>query len=333
MMDELKEYEKRKRDMVKLWEKTFHDSKRYIDLVFDAYFTLDNSFVRYDGDRLIAALLGVSYLFNMLEETGDKKTIIGFYLCGLATEPEWRRRGIMSQLMEEAEMAAKERGYEMTFLIPADDQLREYYHKKGYKTSSFMTRTEYKRPFDLSDRSVEKMNIYTIKDFFDKDYFLKDLAEECRKIDERRNPPSIVHSSEDFLTIMSENENSFFLTKPSFDPKYPILANVRAVVFPQPIDNKKDMVRIVGVYDIENLLEYEEHSQTNNLSRDVSKREIIDEIFLKYGYTRIEFLMPCSDVKEENGRVVPYAMIKPLGESVNSALNQNRNFEISLMLD
>lgn len=330
MMDEKEEYQKRKRDMMELWRKTFHDSRHYIDLVFDTYFNLDNTFVRYDGDRLIAALLGVQYAFIVFDKFGKRKTIQGLYLCGLATEQEWRRKGIMSQLMEEAEITAKTRGCQITFLIPADEHLREYYRKRGYVTSSYRRQIEFHRTSKSLYASISKMNIYTIRDFPEKGEFLIKLAEECRKIELNRKHPTIVHSTEDFLAIISENENSFFLTESSFDPEYPILAKVRAIVFPEFSDHKTDTMRIVGFYDMKNLIK---GNVTSDLSYEDIEQDITESIFLKFGFSRIEFLIPFEWDDDKNGEVVPYAMIKFLESKESFSINEKRNFEISLMLD
>ncbi|MDE6637059.1 MAG: GNAT family N-acetyltransferase, partial [Muribaculaceae bacterium] len=88
--------------MVELWKETFHDSKRYIELIFDTYFCRDNVFVRYDGDLLIASMLCVPYEFQFVSGKVNEK-LKGMYLCGLATRTEYRKRGIMKGMMIEAE--------------------------------------------------------------------------------------------------------------------------------------------------------------------------------------------------------------------------------------
>ena len=59
----------------------------------------------------------------------------GLYLCGLATKPEYRGEGIMSQLIERISVKASRMGYAFTFLIPASDSLRLYYSDRGYLDS------------------------------------------------------------------------------------------------------------------------------------------------------------------------------------------------------
>ena len=73
----MKDTEILKREMKELWKETFHDSDRYIDLVFDTYFTPENVYYQYDEDILIAALLMVPYDFNFLSYAREKVRMKG----------------------------------------------------------------------------------------------------------------------------------------------------------------------------------------------------------------------------------------------------------------
>ncbi len=320
------ETDKIKKDMMELWKETFHDSFHYIRLVFDTYFTPDNAFTVYDGEKLIAALLGVEYEFYVLNENNQTISLKGLYLCGLATHPEYRKRGIMAKLMNEAEISAKSRGFSISFLIPADSHLREYYCKKGYETTSFRLIKQISRTcFD----NKSKMNIYTFRYFFDEgNYdFLNELAQWCR---EREKPNltyvSLKHSRKDFVTIMLENENSFFLTEPSFDPKYPILAKVRAVVFPAEVDEKNHRWRIVGIFlrDVEEF--FSEKEEDFKFSS-----EIFSAIQSLHSECKLELCL--SYIGTLRGEVEPYAMVKFLDRDEISDNFENLPFNISLMLD
>lgn len=335
MIDRATEFEKRKRDMMELWENTFHDSKTYINLVFNTYFTLDNTFVRYDGETLISALLGVPYTFLAYDENGEKIQIRGFYLCGLATHTKWRKRGIMSHLMVEAEKTATERGYDMTFLIPASDNLREYYKRKGYFTASYRRHQIYNILFPLRKESRIKMNIYTIRDFLKqgKKTFIDRLAEWCCEIESVHNSyPTILHSKKDMLAIMQENENSFFLTDDTFEPEYPILTKVRTVIFPEFPESSNNKIRIVGWYSQERITLPKEITIKNSYSSDNIMEEEIANLSLKFFKPTIEFILPIVKGSEIGG-VEPYAMIKEIKDNDFFRRNVNPEFNISLMLD
>lgn len=363
MMDNMTEFEKRKKDMKELWKDTFHDSDRYIDIVFDTYFSIENSFVRYHENRIIAAMLCVAYEFQILTNEGNKRQIKGMYLCGLATHPEWRMRGIMSDLMKEAEEDIKSRGFDFAFLIPADDHLREYYKKKGYRDSSWKKIQKVNLgKSDLDDTLTHPHN-YSIKEFLreGKTDFIEQLADWCREIELSRHNNTIVHSHQDFLTIMTENENSIFLSSYSFDPEFPILANVLAVAFPEPGNGPDKPLRVVGLFC--RSTSQEEHPECGKLSyvnncetldksgrrempidlKKTSKHqsnsektfvsEILNSILRLFNQHTMELILPSKKHDTENGRVEPYAMIKPLYGNENSIINENLEFEISLMLD
>lgn len=317
---------KLKKDMMELWEETFHDSTRYIKLVFDTYFCLDNAFYMYDGEKLIAALLGVEYEFQYRTEIGETSIFKGLYLCGLATHPDYRRRGIMARLMHQAETSAKERDFNITFLIPADSHLRDYYQKKGYHTAS------YKRCQALKKSGFEgkcNLYIYTFKSLLNrgKSLFVEEVAKWCcNKEKLRGESTTILHSTQDMMAIIYENENSFFVTECSFDPEYPILAEVMAVVFPTPSEDENKILSIIGLYLREEGYLQSSRDPIISLPADI-KLAIIKHF---HGYD-IELNLPYTGTDQIEK--VPYAMIKPVKDNDNSQKSDIKMYDISLMLD
>lgn len=318
-----------RQDMMDLWKITFHDSSRYIKLVFDSYFNPDNAFTVYDGEKLVAALLGVEYQFQTANEYSIIDTFKGMYLCGLATLPEYRRQGIMANLMDKAERSAKYRGFDITFLIPADEHLREYYQKKGYITASYKI-SQTSKIDNVSNYS--KMHIYTFKDLFDqgKIDFIGEIAQWCcDREKEYKRITTILHTKKDMITIMEENENSFFITDQSFDPKYPILAKVRAVVFPTTSNEKTGICKIVGLFTKEN-----EEKISGDVSSILIPEEIKDNIMALYPGQDIEFNLPYIETTLVNERnISPYGMVKPLFITERDEEKMNKIYKIYLMLD
>ena len=335
MMDNITEYENRKRDMKELWKDTFHDSDRYVDLVFDNYYSLENTFVRYHENRLIASLLCVDYEFQILTKKGKRELFKGVYLCGLATRPEWRRKGIMGKLMEEAEHSAKERGIDFAFLIPADNHLREYYGCKGYQTASWRESSTYRKRNYLTDFLGHKLNIYSIIKFIDrgKTTFLDELADFCREIESSRKHDTILHSRKDMLAIMAENENSIFLTDHTFDPEYPILTKVIAIAFPELPERSGEPLKIVGLYKKQDMEERSEEIFIENHSEHQIAYEIREAIMSWFNQSEMQIISPIgSDNHEERG-LIPYAMFKLISDTSDFTQNEIPTIEISLMLD
>jgi hypothetical protein len=63
------------------------------------------------------------------------------YICGAATLPEYRNKGIMGQLMDRTFEAMKAMGYEYAALIPASESLYNYYERFGFR--DFFYRKKY----------------------------------------------------------------------------------------------------------------------------------------------------------------------------------------------
>ncbi len=154
-----------RKQMMKLWKDTFHDSDYYISLVFDTYFTPDFVVYREENGNVISAMLAVPYTFAFSDNfvgkdccdpmitispkynnrtnsgepgSDDESNLVkGLYLCGLMTSPAHRGAGIMGELIEEMNLRAMRMGFAFTFLIPSSDGLRRYYVKHGYFNSSF----------------------------------------------------------------------------------------------------------------------------------------------------------------------------------------------------
>lgn len=328
-MIEVIDNEKKKRDMMELWKNTFHDSNSYINLVFDTYYRPENAFTVYDGKLLIASLLGVEYEFLSKDKDGNKKSYRGFYLCGLATHPDYRRRGIMGELMKKAEESAKERGFDITFLIPADDHLRRYYEGKGYATASYRMHAPIKYTHNAG-KSI--MYIYTFKELFElhKIDFIEEVAGWCRKREkESLVSNTILHSQEDMMAAIRENENSIFLTDCSFDLKYPNLAKVSAVVFPTFFEEgSKEKWGIDALFLKEDLECCSETEQVEHNSEEIT--QVLQE---KYPEREFVLRLPVEGTENVKQINLPYAMIKSIENNDEIAKFENQSFKIYLMLD
>lgn len=140
-----------KKAMMELWKDAFHDSDAYVSLVFDTYFTPD--LVEYElvGDELAASLLAVPYRFGNAENS-----VNALYLCGLATRPKFRSRGIMTRLLARINEKASSLGYTFTFLIPADAGLRKYYHDREYVNAFYRVVDNYTSLHDF-DRDYDSV--------------------------------------------------------------------------------------------------------------------------------------------------------------------------------
>lgn len=206
-----------RKNMMKLWKDTFHDSDKYISLVFDNYFNPD--FIEYheENGKLISALLGIPYNFS-----NGKEKIKGMYLCGLATLEEYRHRGIMNNLIEKINEKAPQNGCAFSFLIPSSDMLRMYYISKGYFNAMYVVEDRYTNVhnFDKDYRAIlnkEDKRIKALKtNYYDNlgvekisiydDNLLEKITEFIINSEESVSSyTTLLHSKKDVVATLHEN--------------------------------------------------------------------------------------------------------------------------------
>ena len=112
-------------ELKKLWIDCFFDLHEATELFFNRIMSFTNGYKAVDEDKIIAAVYLVDCTLN-----GKK----AHYLCGAATSPEYRKRGIMSRLIEYALADAEQRGDAYSLLFPANDGLYDFYARLGYES-------------------------------------------------------------------------------------------------------------------------------------------------------------------------------------------------------
>lgn len=106
-----------------IWKRTFHDSEAFIEQCLDAFAGQGNVYVAQDGPFVQAILLCVPCALA---------GVPGVYMYALATEPEYRGKGVMTELMQVAESHVALSGAMFSVLIPEGGPLFGYYRKRGY---------------------------------------------------------------------------------------------------------------------------------------------------------------------------------------------------------
>ncbi len=110
-------------DLRRLWEKAFGDEDSFLDCFFSTAFSPDRSRCVLENGRILAAL----YWFDV--SCRDQKFA---YLYAVATDPEYRGRGLCRSLMEDVRTLLSGRGYHGLILVPQKESLRAMYRKMGY---------------------------------------------------------------------------------------------------------------------------------------------------------------------------------------------------------
>lgn len=158
-----------RKDVIALWMKCFGDSREYVEFFLDncpGYVCIEY-FVE---DKL------VSQLFLLEGELASEKCK---YLYAACTHEDYRRRGIMEELIEFTKTYCKDKNYSSIFLVPANESLYSYYSKFGFVASflkkesavhiesellSELTDADVDAVFDIKKELVEKIDGFRFSD-------------------------------------------------------------------------------------------------------------------------------------------------------------------------
>lgn len=318
--------------MMELWKRTFHDSDDYIRLVFDQYFSLSNarfvyndlanldkkearSILASEGVKLKSSMLAIPYRLLL-----DGKRFKGRYMCGLATEPEFRNQGLMSDMIRRLIRDAEDENLDFLFLIPANAHLREYYAKFGFENAfPISINMQIERGNATLSNSVRIENFKTIDSLIEKNGFSDSplIHQICDYIifkEQLRDPGGILHSYVDLESAIREV----------------FLSSGRIYMATDPLG------RIVGIfllYEGEEIKIYYFSADSNLIKEGVLSRIKMDFPNKKVIVT--EPLNSKEDVSEKESPDIIYkGMIKFLKKGgISENLKDYKGGELSLMLD
>lgn len=114
-----------------LWKQAFLDTDDFLDSFFSLAFSPERALVAKEG----AQILGALYWFDCL--CGEKRFA---YIYAVATEKDHQGKGVCTALMKEAHERLGKEG-KGTLLVPADNRLRAFYNRLGYRDFGGMEET------------------------------------------------------------------------------------------------------------------------------------------------------------------------------------------------
>lgn len=126
------EQEELKRKLMGLWERSTHNSKELLGVLFDYYF--DMRYIEYEeiDGKVVSALCGIPYEFGY----GTNK-LKGLYLISLTLEEGYHKKGILSDLLQRFNNRIKDE-FDFSFLRPHTELMEDYYSTQGYYRSFFI---------------------------------------------------------------------------------------------------------------------------------------------------------------------------------------------------
>lgn len=120
-----------------LWQSVFGDGPDYIDRFFQSADPSACALTAWDGERLASMLYLLPSVFTL-----DGVSCDGCYVYAVATDPDYRGRGIMTRLEGAACRLAAQDGAKCMALVPANAGLFPMYHKLGYRTRFYLGTSE-----------------------------------------------------------------------------------------------------------------------------------------------------------------------------------------------
>lgn len=175
-----------------LWKQCFEDSESFVDLYFKKRYNDEiNAVIERDGGT-VSALQMIPYTMSFCG-----KIIPLSYISGACTHPVYRRQGVMGELLAKTHREMYLGGSWLSFLIPANDGLFDYYAKWGYE-SVFNYSLQIRQADDLLASPL-----YSIVDETDEHDF---MAEHYRYFSNRIKNRSccVLHSREDLEVVLED---------------------------------------------------------------------------------------------------------------------------------
>lgn len=139
------------KEIKEIWRENFELSDEWLDMYFSKVYRQADLMQITDaaGDGIISTLLLQRYMMYF-----HSTPIPVGYVSGAATRKEYREKGYMKRLMQEAMEAAYDRGDILLTLIPASKHLYFYYDKLGFSTVFYADEERYteKHTFEYTGR-------------------------------------------------------------------------------------------------------------------------------------------------------------------------------------
>lgn len=222
------EQEELKRKLLGLWERTTHNSKEILSVLFDYYFDMNYVVYKEQDGKVVSALCGIPYHFGY-----GSKLLKALYIISLSSEEGYRKKSVLADLLLTLE-GRIEKDYDFTFLVPSTALLADYYGTQGYFSSFFILEERFTPMHDFindyllslldSDERIRNLK----KDLLEKisvtdnssGEFSQDQIIEFIRDNENKSAASVnlLHTEKDLKYLLGEKsirELSYFLAKDS----------------------------------------------------------------------------------------------------------------------
>ena len=136
----------KKEECRRLWKEVFGDSDEFIASFINLFYNEENMLCIEQDGKMLSMLHIIPFELN-----GSKVA----YIYAVATDADARGQGYASKLIRQAIEKTQAEGYKAIFTLPADDMLREFYSKFGFK-GRYAIKFETEECFDFGTGEEEK---------------------------------------------------------------------------------------------------------------------------------------------------------------------------------
>ncbi len=148
-----------------LWNIAFPEEPDFNGYFFENIFDFNNTLVLIKDNKVVSMAQMMPYeLKNIGKVT---------YIYGAATNPKYRKQGLMSKLLNKSFEIDVENGVIASILIPANKPLYDFYGKLGYETCFFANKYTYKA-FDKVDEINECNDVKILSRIYNGDIVRSD---------------------------------------------------------------------------------------------------------------------------------------------------------------
>lgn len=107
----------RKQRVYEMWQENFHDPMPYADFYFQEVYGKNEVLLNQEEDATVKGMLHLNpYTLHVKGQPTEAK-----YIVGVATDEEYRRQGVMRELLVKTFQTLRDRGELFTYLMPADE--------------------------------------------------------------------------------------------------------------------------------------------------------------------------------------------------------------------
>lgn len=118
-----------KSDLERLWRACFMDSEEYIKFFFENRYTPENC-LAYIDESIRRPVAMLHLLPAGVSEGGGLAN--AQYIYAACTRADYRKQGIMAEMLETARKLGRSRGIKYSLTVPAESDLFRYYAKRGF---------------------------------------------------------------------------------------------------------------------------------------------------------------------------------------------------------